>query len=569
MTPRSPKRSFLGELKRRHVFRVAASYALVAFVVVQAAELLTDALSLPSWTLPFITVLAILGFPIAVVMSWAFELTDEGVRLDALDAAEGGDVAPVGLMNADVGAPGTAPGLSVAVLPFANLSGDEENEYFSDGITEDIINGLSRLRDLRVISRTSVMRYKGSVVPVQQVARELGVATVLEGSVRRADGRVRISAQLIDAVADRHLWVETYDHSLQDIFAIQSDVSSRIAQALAGELSAEEQEDLDRRPTNDVEAYDLYLKGRYLWSRRTLEGIEKSIHYYERALERDPRFALAEAGLADSYVTLGIYGTQRPDELMPLAQGAAGRALAVDSRLAEALTSLAAVRSLYHWDWVTAEEDYRKAIELQPQYPVAHHWYGSNLLTPLGRFDEALAATRRALELDPLGAAVATSLGMIHLYAGNPQAALDELAEVVDVYDHFGMGFYFQGMAWEEVGDHDKALASLKKAAELTAASSEVLAALGHAHARAGDGDAARAILARLEDRFTQTYGSPALLAQIHLGLGDHERALTLLEAAAEERAVDVVWLGVRPTYLPLRGEARFQALQRRVGVGG
>ena len=564
MASRPPRASFLGELKRRNVFKVGMAYAVVAYVVIQAAELLTEALSLPSWSLPLITVLALLGFPIALVMAWAYELTDRGVLRDG--AQSQGAAVPSGPASGVATSPPPSAG-SIAVLPFANLSGDEDNEYFSDGITEDIITGLSRLKELRVISRTSVMRYKGADTSVSQIARELGVATVLEGSVRRAGGRVRISAKLIDAAQDRHIWVETYDHGLEDIFAIQSDVSNRIARALAGELSAEERQDLDRRPTDDVEAYDLYLKGRYLWSRRTPEGIEKSINYYERALERDADFALAEAGLADSFVTLGIYGARAPSRLMPLAEESAGRALTVDPRLAEALTSLAAVRSLYHWDWAAAEKDYRRAIDLRPQYPVAHHWYGANLLTPLGRFDEALAATRRALELDPLAAAVASSVGMIHLYAGNASLALDELAEVVDVYDHFGMAFYFQGLALEEAGRLDEAVSVLQKADVLTGSSSEMVAALAHARARAGDEDGARKILGALEERFSRVYGSPALLAQIHLGLGDRERALDLLEDAADERSVDMIWLGVRPVYRPLRDEPRFQALLTRVGL--
>jgi TolB-like protein/Flp pilus assembly protein TadD len=554
--------SFLGELKRRKVFRAAAAYAVVAFVVIQAAQLLIDALSLPAWSLPLITVLAILGFPLALVLSWAFDLTEEGIRRDGAAAAASPALGAPVVVERSI-----PPERSIAVLPFANLSGDDKDDYFSDGITEDIINGLSHLRDLRVISRTSVMRYKGAQVSVGQIAKDLGVATVLEGSVRRAGDRVRISAKLIDALEDRHLWVESYDHSLRDVFAIQSDVSNRIAKALAGELSVEEKRDLSRRPTEDVEAYDLYLRGRSLWSRRTAEGIDKSIEYYQGALLRDPDCALAHAGLADSYVTLGIYGARAPDELMPLAEQSARRALELDPRSGEALTALAAVRSLYHWDWAGAEQDYLRSMELQPQYPVAHQWYGSNLLTPLRRFDEALAAIGRARDLDPFGAAVATSRAVIHLYAGDFDRALATLDEVLDVHDYFGMAFYFRGMALEAAGRSDEAVDSLEKAVALTDSSSEAMAALGHAQATAGKTEAARRILADLESRFERAYGSPALLSQIHVALGDHDRALDLLDDAVEKRAADLIWLAVRPAYRPLRDHPRFETLVERVGL--
>jgi TolB-like protein/Tfp pilus assembly protein PilF len=564
MTGKSRASSFIGELKRRHVFKVGATYAVVAFVVIQAAELLVDALSLPAWALPFITVLAILGFPLALVLAWAFELTDQGVRRDGEEASgqvvpERGGAAQRTFAESD---------RSVAVLPFANLSGEEDNEYFSDGITEDIITGLSRVRDLHVISRTSVMQYKGSTATVWEIAEELGVATVLEGSVRRAGGRVRISAQLIDARQDRHLWVETYDHPFEDVFTIQSDVARHIAHALAAELSPEERERIGARPTKDVEAYDLFLKGRHLWSRRTRDGLDKSIGYYRRSLDRDPDFALAEAGLADSQVTLGLYGHEPPHEVMPRAREAATRALALDPRLAEALTSLASVRSIYDWDWEDAERDFRRAIDMHPQYPVAHHWLASHVLTPLGRFEEARASTLRALELDPLSAPVATSLGMICLYSGRCDVALDELTQVVDLHDRFGMAFFFQGLAFEDVERMDEAVASLEKADTLTGGSSEVRASLAHACAKAGDVGRARTLLESLERRFEEHYGSPALLAQIHLGLGDRERALDLLEQAAEMRAVDMIWLGVRPVYRPLADDERFRSLLDRVGVG-
>ena len=559
-TPR--KTSLLGELKRRKVFKVGASYSVVAFVVIQVADVLEEALRLPDGTLTTVTVIAILGFPIAVLLAWAYELTDRGVVKDEDVPREKALVTGAPALTADDVEP-----RSIAVLPFANLSADDDSDYFSDGVTDDIITSLSRIRDIRVVSRTSVMRYKDSKEPIGSIAAELRVATVLEGSVRKANGRVRISAQLIDAVEDRHLWVESYDHPLENIFEIQSDVSRQIAQALAAELSAEEKMGLEQKPTADVEAYDLYLKGRYLWGRRTVDGLEKSIQYFARALEHDPEFALAEAGRADSYVTLAMYGMRAPDEVMPLARDSATRALSLAPRMAEARTALATVKALYDWDWRGAEQEFRQAIEIQPNYPVAHQWLASNLLTPLGRFEEARAANRRAGELDPLSEAIATTFGVISLYSAEYESAVRVLSEVLDVHDRFGMAAFFRGQAEMELGLLDDAVDSLRLASQRTDSSSEVLAALANAYAAGGRTDEARDLLASLEARSAEGYGSPVLKAQIHLGLGEQDRALDLLEQAAEVRAADLVWLWVRPIYRPLRGNPRFEAILETVGL--
>jgi tetratricopeptide (TPR) repeat protein len=385
--------------------------------------------------------------------------------------------------------------------------------------------------------------------------------------VRRANGRVRISAQLIDALEDRHLWVESYDHPLQDIFHIQSDVSRQIAQALAAELSAEEKASLEQRPTADVDAYDLYLKGRHLWGRRTVEGLQKSIQYFERALAHDPEFALAEAGRADSYVTLGMYGMRAPEEVRPLARESATRALSLDPRMAEASTALATVKALYDWDWSGAEREFGHAIEMQPNYPVAHQWLASNLLTPLGRFGEARAANERAGELDPLSEAIATTCGVIALYSAEYESAVQGLSEVLDVHERFGLAAFFRGQAEMELGRLDAAVDSLRLASQLTNSSSEALAMLAYAIAVRGQTAEARDILASLETRFADGYGSPVLKAQIHLGLGEHDRALDLLEEAVGMRAADLVWLGVRPIYRPLRDHARFEAILETVGL--
>jgi serine/threonine-protein kinase len=313
-----------------------------------------------------------------------------------------------------------------------------------------------------------------------------------------------------------------------------------------------------------MEAYDLYLKGRHLWGRRTEDAISKSRGYFERALQRDPHFALAEAAIADLYVTLGLYGMRAPRDVMPRAREAANRALAIDLRQAGALTSLAAVRSLFDWDWHAAERDYLRAIELEPQYAIAHQWLAANLYTPLGRFDEARASLQTALQFEPLSAPTAATQGVITLYSGDAPRAVEELEHTVDLHEDFGPAHYFLGMALDEAGDNGLAIEALRRAALLTGRSSEVLAALAHALATGHPGEATT-LENELETRSQERYVSPALLAQIRIAFGDHAGAMDRLEAAADARAIDLVWLAVRPTYHPLKENPRFRALLKRV----
>lgn len=560
------KRPFLGELKRRQVLKVGATYLVVAFVVLQVVDLLVEPLRLPEVTMTVVIVLMAAGFPVAVAMAWAFELTDEGLVSDERARASREASLPAEVVaGAEAVAP--APERSIAVLPFTNLTGDADNEYFSDGVTEEIINVLSRIHELQVISRTSVMRFRTTDRSVGDIAGELGVRNVLEGSVRRAGERVRISAQLIDAANDRHLWAERYDRQLEDIFAIQSDVARRIAAALAAELSPQENDRLDRRPTDDVEAWELYLKGRHLWNRRTEESLRRSLDYFDDALARDPEFALAQAGKADTWFILGLYGLQAPSEVMPSARNAARRALELDSQVVEALTALAAVRGLYDWDWAGAERDFGRALEVQPTHAQTHQWLATHLLTPLRRFEEARGALAEAAALDPLAPVVAASRGIISLYAGETPRAVEELSHAAELYPEFGLARFFLGMAYQEAGDSGRAQEVLEQALELTNRSSEVLAALAHAQALASGQPSPAAD--ELERRAADHYVSPALVAQVRLGMGDHEAALELLEAAADERSLDLVWLGVRPVYAPLRASPRFRMLLDRVGLGG
>jgi serine/threonine-protein kinase len=553
---------FFTELRRRRVFRVGAAYALVGWFLIQAADVIVEPMNLPEWIQPLLIMSVFLGFPVALLLAWAFDLTPGGVERTPM---LGTDADPDSSSLPSSGRPPPEAERSVAVLPFANLSQAPENEYFSDGITDDLITHLSKIRDLRVISRTSVMRFKGRTVSLQEIGRELGVSRVLEGSVRRGGDRVRVNAQLIDVATDDHLWAEMYDRDLEDIFAIQLEVASRIAESLQAHLSVEEETGLARQPTGDMEAYDLYLKGRYHWNLRTETDLGRSVELLQRAVDRDPDYSLALAGLADSYIMLGVYGAHPPDQTMPQARRAAERALDLDDVSAPALVSRGSVRGFYDWDWQGAEEDYRRAIDLNPGYALAHQWYATNLLLPLSRFDEGRDRLEEAKALDPLSPAIRVSFGVLAFFERDFDRARQELSYVLEDDPRFGIAHFMLGGCHQELGDASAATTAFREAVDLSGRSVETVAGLGHCLARAGQVDEARILLAELNDRAQEAYVSPTRLAQLRLGLGENDAALDLLEEAASVRAADLVWLRVSPTWDPLRESPRFQALATTV----
>jgi serine/threonine-protein kinase len=453
---------------------------------------------------------------------------------------------------------------SVAVLPFRNLSADPENEYFADGITEDVIAQLAKIRALHVVSRTSVMPFKKREQGLREIAGRLQVATLLDGSVRRASSRVRIVAQLIDAATDQHLWAETYDRQLTDIFAIQSEVALHIASALRAELSADERVRIGREPTSDVRAYQLYLQGRHCLIRYDLEGMREAIRYFERAIERDPRFALAYAAMGMAYAELGETGAQRPAEAFPRAKTAAARALELDDELGDAHCTAAFVRFVYDFDWAGAEEGFRRALELSPNSADSYDLYG-RLCSSLERYEEAIAYQQRAQELDPLAhrADVANAL----LRAGRPDEALEAAERAIELDPQYARGQSTFGWACLAQGKVEEGLAALERAVDLAPGESQWLAQLGQACAQTGRPDRAREILERLESRARSGYVAPNHLAYVYTGLGEHDRAIDCLEQAFEQRAGAVY--GIKGSFLfaPLRTHPRFVALLGRMNL--
>jgi len=455
---------------------------------------------------------------------------------------------------------------SVAVLPFLNLSTDPENEFFADGITEDVIAQLSKIRSLKVISRTSVMPFKRREQSLREIGATLQVATLLEGSVRRAGGRVRIVAQLIDAETDRHLWAETYDRDLTDIFTIQTDVALQIAAALEAELSAEERRRIRKEPTDDVQAYQLYLLGKHCLSRWTQEGVDQGLKHLEQAVARDPDYALAYATIAYAYmdIGLGVAGALPPQEAFQRARAAVARALEIDSGLAEAHAVLAHLKYACDFDWAGAEEELKRAIELNPNSGDAYDYYGL-MLSALERYDEAIEMQRRAHELDPLAHRmdIATTL----LRAGRYDEALDAVTRVLEVDPHFAMAHATLGWAYLLKGMPDQGITALQEAVSLSTQSTLYLAQLGQAFALVGRTEQAREVLRQLDELSSQRYVSPYHMAYVYTGLGEHERAMDWLERAYEERAGGV--FGIKGSFLftTLRSHPRFKALLRRMNL--
>ena len=456
---------------------------------------------------------------------------------------------------------------SIAVLPFTNLSPDPENAYFADGITEDIIAQLSKIRALKVISSTSVMPLKKREQSLREIGARLEVAAVLEGSVRRDGDRVRIVAQLIDAETDHHLWAETYDRQLTDIFVIQTDVALRIAAALETELSPDERTRLRREPTRDLQAYKLYLQGRNCSFRYTQEGIRKGIEYFQHAIVKDPGYSLAYVGLALAYAELGLghgAGALKPREAYQQARKAVAKALELDEGLGEAHGMLAFLRVACDFDWTGAEREFKRAFELNPGNADIYALYG-HMLSALERYDEAVDALTRAQQLDPL--AHRSDLAATLLRVGRYDEAVRAAALVIDLDPHYSMGHGTLGWAYLKKGMYAKGLAELERAIALAPGNTLFLAQLGQAYALVGQVERARDVLKQLQGLSQRRYVSPYHMAYVYTGLGELDRAMDSLERAYEERAGGVY--GIKGSFLftTLRSHPRFAALLRKMNL--
>ncbi len=455
---------------------------------------------------------------------------------------------------------------SLAVLPLDNLSGDPSREYFADGMTDELITDLAQIRALRVISRTSVMMYKGARKPLPQIARELNVDAVVEGTVLLSGNQVRITAQLIKAPADKHLWAESYEGDLRDTLALQKKVAEAIAQQIRIEVTPQEQAELKAAKTVDPDAYEAYLKGRYFWNKRTADGLEKAVDYFNQAIAKDPAYAAAYSGLADTYALLGDwqYAVMTPKEALPKAKAAALKALELDDSLSEAHTSLAFCLDGFGWDLQAGDREFRRAIELNPGYATAHHWYAWHLIL-LGRNSEAIAEMKKAVSLDPLSLIINVDLAELLVIAHLPDESIQQSRKTIEMDPDFALAHNQLGQAYLEKHMSEEAIAELKRAAQLSGDSPTCTANLARAYAAAGKRQEATVLLNDLRKRSADGYSQAAEIAMVYVALGDKDQAMTWLNQAYEERFNPGVLL--RTGFDPLRSDPRFQDLLRRVGL--
>jgi len=447
---------------------------------------------------------------------------------------------------------------TIAVLPFIDMSSGKDQAYLCEGLAEELINALAKLENLRVAARTSAFRFKNTELDIRDVGRQLNVQTILEGSVRKSGDNLRIGVELINVEDGFELWSQQFDRRLDDLFAIQDEISRAVLEKLKVSLF----------PVSPASgrAYALYLQGRFYWNKRTEQGFLKSIECFDQAVHEDEEYALAYAGLAASHVTLSIYGVRAPSEAMPDAKSAAEKALANNSRLALAHAALGCVRAMYEWNWAEAENDFKNALEIEPRNENVHQWYATHYLIPLGRFDEAFSEMETAKQIDPLNLVINASLGMLYYFERRYDRAIEEHLKTLEMDQNLGLTHLFLGQTYAQKGMFTEAISELQKALLLNGGSPETKAALGYTYAKAGEEFEATALHDELKSLSLKRYVSPVLLAQISIGLDHKDEAFEYLEKAYQSRSTDLIWLKTRPVYDSIRSDPRFDKLCIRIG---
>jgi len=556
--------AFLSELKRRRVYRVAVVYAAVAFVIWQAAEIAVPGLNLPDWVLTLVILLTALGFPAAVVLAWAFDITPEGVKRTDAESAE-----PIARSEVEkVDDKGEAVARrAIAVLPFADMSPEGDQEYFSDGMSEELIDALTKIPGLRVTARTSSFQFKGERRDIREVGRTLGVSHVVEGSVRKSGDRLRITAQLIDTTEGYHLWSERYDRDLGDVFEIQDEIARSVARELKIRL-ADPTAALERPRTENLEAYDHYLRARVCFAELVPESwTHRAIEYFKRAIELDPSYAPAHAGLAAAYDQLNRFAGPEAKETLPKAREAARRALDLDSTLSEPHTILGIIAMTYDWDREAARQRFERAIQANPNEARARAWSAIHLLYFEKRFEEALERARRAAELDPLDWTPRTFPWWVLWVQREYESYLQEALEVIQREPEHAQPHYWAGTGYLLTGRPNEAIAEFGRAVELGGPTHFYLSYLAVAHARAGNASRARQILADFEERTSRGAALSSWRARIHAALGERDATLDALERAHEEHDRSLFHVSGDPLFDEVRTHPRFIGLFRKMGL--
>src|ERR1700730_6908351 len=578
-------RNFFAELKRRNVYKVAIAYIVAGWALSQGIAQVFPVFDIPNWAIRLIVLLIILGLPIAVVLAWMFELTPQGIKrtetADAMRAAVKpkkhawiyvmiiGAAVSIGLFLLGRYSPATrqnqassAPEKSIAVLPLGNLSRDPDNEYFAAGIQDEIITRLAQVSDLKVISCTSTQRYKGSGQNLRQIASELGVTNILEGSVQKANDQVHVNVQLLNALTDSHLWADTFDRKLTDVFGVESEIAKTIADTLRAKLTGREEATLSARPTENSAAHDLYLKGRFFWNKRNTNDLKKALTYFQQASNEDPSYALAWSGIADVYVLLPLFGGANPADAYPKAKEAANKAVALDPNLAEPHAALGLIGNIFDFDFALSLREFEKAIAFNPNYATAHHWFGNSLLECIGDFERSIVEVRRALELDPLSIAINVDLGYSYYFAGRYPEGIAQIRKALDLDPNSYYAHYNLGQVLEMSGDLPGAISEYEKAVTLDT-DPYPLALLGHAQALRGNREGALKILQQLAaaSRYAPDYS----VGLVYLGLGDKKQAMDWFEKSFAQRQPDMNTIRFDPLLKSLHGDARFEALAEKI----
>jgi len=584
--------NFLAELKRRNVYKVAVAYIVAGWALSQGVAQVLPVFDVPNWTIRLIVVLIVIGLPVALVLAWVFEITPEGIKrtemADRMPAAAQrkkhawiyvvilGAIVSItlfflGRYSAISGAPrhGEAatgiPEKSIAVLPFDNLSRDPDNAYFAEGVQDEILTRLAKVADLKVISRTSTQHFKSVPENLPQIAKQLGVANILEGSVQKVKDQVRVNVQLINALTDAHLWAEIYDRKLTDLFSVESDIAKTIADTLQAKLTGSEQTAMSKKPTENPAAYELYLKGRFFWNKRTGNDLKTAADYFQRAIDADPSYANAYAGLAQSYLLIPLFGAGMPRDFFPKASAAARRAIELDETSAEGHAALANLYGLDNFNPPASEKEFQRAIALDPNSATAHHWYSNGLLVSMGRFEEAIKEGKRAVELDPLSLIINADLGSTLMLSRRYDDAIAQLRSTLGLDPNFAYAHWNLGEALYLKGDSTGAISEYEKAALLDN-DPEIQALLARVYAETGKKEQALEILRKLSETAQHQFVRGYLFALIYIGLGDKTTAIQYLERCSQEREnIDLNWIKVDPLLDPLRGQPRFEALAEKI----
>jgi TolB-like protein/Tfp pilus assembly protein PilF len=584
---------FFSELKRRNVYKVAVAYAIVGWLVVQIATQVFPFLEIPNWVVRLVIALVAIGFPIALVIAWAFEITPQGIErtevADTMPAAARqkkhawiyvvviAAAISVALFflgrytaqSREGGRPpaiaGSLPQKSIAVLPFDNLSEEKGNAYFAEGVQDEILTRLAKVADLKVISRTSTQHFKSAPENLPQIAKQLGVMHILEGSVQKANDQVRVNVQLINALTDAHLWADTFDRKLTDIFAVETEIAKTIADTLQAKLTGSEKTAISKKPTENPAAHELYLQGRFFWNKRTAENLRKSIDYFNQAIAQDPNYALAYAGLAQAWMVLPAYNGGAPVECTPHAEAAARKALSLDEALSDAIAVLASIKAEYNFDFPGAQREYEHAIELNPNDATAHHWFATDCLATTGDHAGELAEMKHATELDPLSLVFNTNLGNAYLHNNRLDEAIAQFRRAIGMDPNFYFAQWSYGQALLLQGKIPEAIAQFEKAASITD-DPIPWAMLGLGYGVSGRRDDAQKILARLRESRAQRFTPAYSLALVCIGLGDQDQAINWLEESYRERdGNNIAAIRIDPSLAPLHGNPRFEALAENI----